>query len=199
MDDELQTPSVAETPVSQTVTTPKKSGGKKSLAVLLVLLLVVAAAGGVYYWQSKKTKEATAQVQKLNAQITELNKQLADAKAAESKSTTEADTKSTSTDDLVLAAAEAYCEAGVDPTTKKALVFTAGTTGTSQKKVVYSVDKVFARVNAGCSNSSEVTAESGSGSLYTLKFVNNDWVVVYKGQMASEEATKLYDIPTTFN
>ncbi len=198
MDDELENQAAAQSAgVTPITPVPQKSGGKGKgvLKVLLVLVLIAGAAYGVYYWQNQKVKSANAQVQQLNSQVSDLNKQVADAKAAASKSSSSSSsTKTTTTDDAVLAAAKAYCEASVDPTTKKALVFTAGTMGTDKKVVMYSTDKTFAQLTATCNNGSK-----SASTPYTLKKVNDTWVVVQASEGPDPDATKLYNIPTTFN
>jgi flagellar basal body-associated protein FliL len=188
---------VAPAPVVQApVVSPKRS--KKGLLVtLLVILLLAGVGGGVYYWQHQKVSDLEATVTRLNTEVAGLNGQLKTSKTTAAKDSS-ASSKAVvlSTDEQVLAAVKNYCNANVDPATKQALVLKVGTAGDSQKQVLYSADKNFAYVNAVCSKDGTT---DGSGSAYYLKKVNDTWVFLYRGQMASPEYTTQYNIPADFN
>ena len=177
----------------------KRSAGgmlKKLLMFVVLLVLIGGAAGGTYYWQHKKVMATRAQVQGLNKQVTDLqgqvttltadNKKMMDAAAA---------VKTPTTDELVITAVTNYCQAQVDPTSAKALVYIQGTSGADKKKVLYSTDKKFAEVNAGCA-ATATTADTGKN--YILKYSGTSWVVIDSGTQASATATKLFNIPTDF-
>lgn len=177
------------------VNQPKKGGPLKViLTVLLGIVLVVAAAGGVYYWQQQKVKQQANQIQNLNGQINTLQGQVNDLEAAAKKA---AATTTVSTDDLVIAAAKASCQAAVDPSTYKALIYTQGTVGTTNKKVTYASDKTYALTTANCGQTAN---QANSTKSYYLKLSGSNWVVIYAGTTAPDSTTvKNYAIPTTFN
>jgi len=165
-----------------------------------VLALVLVVSGGVYFWQHDKVTKSNSQSNSLSNEIADLKQQLSKAEQAskDTKTTDVADTVPavSSSDDQVLAAVKAYCNANVDPATKKPLVLKVGTAGQNQKQVLYSADKNFAYVNAVCSQDGTT---DGSGAAYYLKHVNDSWVFLYRGQMSSPEYTKQFDIPAEFN
>lgn len=177
----------------------KKHRGGRGKVVLLILLALVVLGGttyGVYYWQHREVKKANARISELNNEVTQLQGQVdtleADAQNLEKEVTAET---AVNTDDAVVAAAQASCQATLDPATNQALVFTVGTIGTAKKKVVYSADKNFASLTATCGTA----AAPGASQTYYIKNVNGAWVVVYKGTTADAATIKLYGIPTAFN
>ncbi|GEM_PF-2989653 len=195
--DPAQTTAEPVTPPADLPTKPKfKLKINKVVLLVLFALIVLAAAGGVYHWQHSQVTQALANYKTVSDGNTTLRLQLthllaANQTAAPSPTVAAAPT----TDELVLAAVKNYCNANVDPTTKKALVLKVGKAGTSQKQVLYSADKNFAYVNAICSKDG---AAGGSSAAYYLKKANDSWVFLYRGQAASPEYTTLYNIPADF-
>ncbi len=178
----------------------KRSSKGLLIAALSVVLLVAAVGAGVYYWQHQKVADLETSTKSLNTKVAALDKQLAAALSAQVTAGTDTSSGASpivlSTDDQVITAVKNYCNANVDASTKKPLVLTVGTAGPAQKRVLYSSDKLFAYVNAVCSN--DGTTE-GSGAAYYLKKVNDTWVFLYRGQMASPDYTVQFNIPATFN
>jgi len=168
----------------------------KIVLLVVFVLLVVAAAGSVYYWQHGQVTQAQANYKTVSDGNTTLRLQLTHLQlAGQTTATSPTAAAAPTTDELVLAAVKNYCNANVDPTTKKALVLKVGKAGTSQKPVLYSTDKNFAYVNAVCSKDG---ATDGSGAAYYLKKVNDSWVFLYRGQAARPEYTAQYNIPADF-
>ncbi len=206
-----QAPMVTPTPAPQVdpfkpdAPSPVKGGSGKSrksrggLKVFMLILLVLVLLGGVgygtFYWQHQHVDRLIAQRGELNKEIADLNAHMAEMEAENAKLTKEVPTTLT-TDEQVIAAVKAYCEAGVDPTTAKSLVYIQGTMGPSKKKILYSTDKKYAEVNAGCA-ATATTADGGKN--YILKYSDNTWVVIDSGTQANATTTKLYNIPVTFN
>lgn len=176
---------------------------KKVLIAVLIALLLIAIAAGIYVWQHQKVKirDLQGNVTSLSTKVDSLNKQIT---ATATTDTSKKDTTSpvqtapatVSSDDQVIAVVKNYCNANVDPDTKKPLVVNIGKAGADQKKVLYSADKNFAYVNAICSK--DGTTEN-SGSAYYLKKVNDTWVFLYRGQMANPDYTAQFNIPRDFN
>lgn len=167
----------------------KKGGkGKKFVWFLVTLLLAAGAAYGAYAYQQQ-------QIDKKQAANAALTKQLAAANAENEtlKADAEKAADAPTTDEEVLAAVKAYCQAAVDPTTKKALVYTAPT---GEKKVLYSVsDKNFATVTAVCGT----TADSKDpAKTYYVKLSGETWTVLYGATTADATLTKTYAIPADF-
>ncbi len=195
------TPPVQEDPfkpdVPVTPTPPPakaKKGGHKFLKALLMIFVVLALAGaagyGVFYWQHQHVDRLIAQRGELESQITDLQTQNAALKADNDKLTK--DTTQPTADELVIKSTTAYCQAQVDPTTAKALVYTQGTSGTDKKKVLYSTDKNYASVTATCAT----TANAANASkTYYLKQADGNWVVLYGGTATDPAMVKLYNIP----
>lgn len=174
-------PIVPPTPVK------KKGGkGKKFLMFLLVLLLLGGVGYGVYYWQHQQVDKLAKENAALTARVIELQNQV--------NSMTEEETATEPTaDELAIAATTAYCQAGLDPATQKAFVYTQGTSGAEKKKVVYATNNTFAMVNAACT----ATAAGAEGNYknYYLKLSGDEWVVLTSGQTADAAAVKAYGIP----
>lgn len=170
--------------------TPKESSSKKSIYIISAILLISILSASIYIWQQRK-------ITNLNVKITDLNKQISGADKESTTNTTSV-TKSEvlSTDEQVLAAVKAYCNANVDQTTKQPLVLTVGKAGPNQKQVLYSSDKLFAYVNAICNKDGST---EGSGSAYYLKKVNETWIFLYRGQESSPEYSAQFNIPSVFN
>lgn len=167
----------------------KRGKGRTFLKILLVLLLIGGVGYGVYYWQNQQVKEANQKAAAAQAQVVALQKENDDLKA----NSTEA--AEVSTDDQVIAAATDQCQAAVDPTTKKALVFTISTQGAEKKKVLYSSDKKFAKVTGVCA-----TSDKGETETYYIKYSGSTWQVIYVGTAAPDkDVTDAYAIPTTFS
>jgi uncharacterized protein HemX len=169
------------------------------LNLAMCLVVVIAAIAGVYFWQHQKVTNAETQNKALSAllmatrtQNQELQMQVTDAKKDAAAKTD--DTKPMTADELVTAAVKNYCNAMVDAK-KQPLVLTMGTS--KGKAVLYSADKNFAYVNAACVGKGEST--DGESQAYYLKKVNDTWIVLYRGQAASDTYTTLFNIPTTFN
>jgi len=155
---------------------------------LLAVVVVLVGLAGWKVWDNQQNKEKSPKspsASTSSAQVT-----------AQDSTNTTTSTTTITTDEQVIAALKAYCNANVDPVTTKALVLTVGKAGASQKQVLYSSDKNFAYVNAVCST--DGTTE-GSGSAYYFKLVNDTWVFLYRGQESSEEYTKQFNIPSEFN
>lgn len=80
-------PSGAPEPIdvssTNTMQLPKRNGGKIALLVVLAVVLVAASVGGVWYYMNNKAKQeksqTQAQIDQLNAQIADLQKQLDEA------------------------------------------------------------------------------------------------------------------------
>ncbi|MEI7683169.1 MAG: hypothetical protein WCJ24_02625 [Candidatus Saccharibacteria bacterium] len=186
-----------DAPISNTtVMKPKRSGkGKKFGLFLLVIALIAATGYGVYYWQHQQVDKLAKQVQGLTAYVTELNTQIdtLNANAEKAKTAAVAATVAPTTDQQVITAVQDYCQAQVDPTTAKALVFVQPT---ATKKVLYSTDKKFTTVSAVCGTTA---ATKDPAKTYYAKLSDKTWIVMYAGTTADATATKLYNIPTTFN
>ena len=176
----------------------KKSGGHKGLKVLLIVVLILGLFGavgyGTFYWQHQHVDRLIAQRGELQKQIADQQAHMTEMEAENAKLTKEVAVTPT-TDELVITATTDYCQAAVDPTTAKALVYTQGTSGTAKKKVLYSADKKFATVTAVCAPTANAKDPSKT---YYLKYSGKDWVVLYAGTAADATATKLYNIPTKF-
>lgn len=163
-----------------------ESGIAHIAAIVVVVVFVAIGVVGWKVWDNQKSSDT-----KKNTAATTTGS--AKKETSNSTSTDKADaTPAATTDEQVIAAVKAYCNASIDPTTKKPLVLKVGTAGASQKQVLYSSDKNFAYVNAVCST--DGTTE-GSGSAYYLKKIDGSWVFIYRGQMPSEEYTAKFNIP----
>ncbi len=96
-----------------------------------------------------------------------------------------------STDGAVIAAAKASCEAAADS------ILQLGTQGPDQKKVMYSADKQFARINAACPKRGGGAA--GFFVTYILKNIDSKWQVIDNGTMSDPAKVKQYNIPNDFS
>lgn len=182
-------------PLSPAPPRKKQSGkGKKVLLILLVVALIAAVGGGVYYWQNRQVKEANARNQELTNQVAQLQEQVNKLEGTEQELEQEvADETAVTTDDEVIAAAKAYCQASVDPANQQAHVFTV-VNSAGDKKVLYSADKGFATVNATCGT----TAAPGATQTYYVKDSGGVWTIIHAGTL-TQAVTTQYNIPTTFN
>lgn len=169
--------------------------GKKFLLFLLFVLLLGGVGYGVYYWQHQQVDSLAKQNQGLTAEVAALKTEVSNLKSEEAATEAEVETAPTA-DDLVMAEAKAYCEATIDPTSKKALVYTQGTSGTDKKKVLYSADKTFATTTAVCATSANTTDPA---KVFYLKKVGETWVVLYSAATPDAAMTTKYGIPATFN
>lgn len=171
-----------------------KKGGHKFLKALLLIVIVLALSGaagyGVFYWQHQHVDRLIAERGDLESQITDLQTQNATLKADNEK-IAKASTQPTA-DELVIKSTTAYCQAQVDPTSAKALVYTQGTSGTDKKTVLYSTNKNFAAVTATCATAANA---AGASKTYYLKVVDGNWVVLYGGTAVDPAMVKLYNIP----
>lgn len=168
----------------------KNESGIAHIAAIVVVVVIMAVGFvGWKVWDNRSDSKSTRPSSNQSS-----------SKVAEEETTNDNDSDdpapAPTSDEQVIAAVKAYCNASVDPATKQPLVLTVGTAGASQKQVLYSADKNFAYVNAVCSK--DGTTE-GSGSAYYLKKVNDTWVFLYRGQMVSQEYTEQFDIPSEFN
>lgn len=179
-------PFKADPPVVPSTPVKKKRGGafKKLLVILLILVLIGGVGYGVYYWQQQ-------QVDKLTKQNAALTAELATTKADAAKAESEEEPVQLTADEQVIAVVKARCEASLDETTKKPLVYIQGTT--KDKKVTYSTDKTFAYVNSSCGMSATDTSATARATY--LKSVNGNWVFLYSGQSADATLNKLYGVP----
>lgn len=159
-------------------------------AVEAILLLVILGLVGFVGWYVYDSGQKTSEDTKSSTSTVDKSKEVAETSEKVTKS------KAASSDEQVIATVKAWCSANVDPATKKPFVLTVGKAGEAQKQVLYSADKNFAYVNAVCTTNG--TTE-GSGSAYYLKKVNDTWVYLYRGQMASPEYTEQFGIPSDFN
>jgi hypothetical protein len=177
---------------------PKKRGGKgKKLGLVLLVLALMAVTGyGVYYWQHQQVDKLAKQTQGLTAYVAVLNAKVDSLNAEKAKTTKAVVVTAPTTDEQVIGAVKAYCQAQVDPTTKKALVFTATLSQPSKKAILYSTDKNFASMTANCG---ATATTPDSNKVYYLKLSGASWVVLYGGTMANPDMVKLYNIPATFN
>src|SRR5690606_12002251 len=109
-----------------------------------------ATGGGVYFWQEQRVNEANQRNQQLTNQVASLQEQVNKLEATEQGLEQEvADEAAPPTDDQVVNAAKAYCQASVDPANRQAHVFTL-VDSAGGKRVLYSADKDFATVTATC-------------------------------------------------
>lgn len=159
-----------------------KSSGNSKVWMIIAIIAILALIGSLAYGYIR--------INNLNKKINGLqdkNKILEDSvKIANEKLKT---TSAQESDEAqVLAEAKAMCEAGVSPTTTKALVFRVG-----ENKVTFASNKQFARINAGCT---ETATSEGPGALYTLKKVDDKWLVVIVGNGPDPAKEKLYAIPS---
>lgn len=184
-------PFKADPPIVPPVTTSKAGKGGKGkiiLMVILVLLLVGGVGYGVYYWQQQQVSKLQGENTSLSAELTTTKAKVTELEKAQEEAGTEP-----TTDELVIASVTSYCQAGVDPTSKKALVFTQGTAGAEKKKVLYSADKNFAYVNAACTTAATDKPADFKG--YYVKLSGTEWVTLYGAQEADTTLTKTYAIP----
>lgn len=193
MDNQQNTTQQAPISQNSNLGQPQKSKKKKVALFSFLVALVLAAFGGLYYWQNSINQDLQSQLDASKAEIIKIQQSSPEVVSEMPKNTP---TEAPTTDEQVLAAVKAYCNAAVDPATKQALVLKVGTAGENQRKVLYSSDKNFAYVNAVCSK--DGTTE-GSGSAYYLKKVNDTWIVLYRGQMTSPQMTTQFNIPSEFN
>lgn len=179
-------------PMPQTMKKKRRGGKfKKFLLFVLILALLGGVGYGVYYWQHQQVDKLAKENAALSVQVA-ANQAKVNELEAEAKKVAVVPTS----DEQIIAATTAYCQAQIDPATKKALVYTQGTSGTDKKKVLYSADKNFAFVNAACT--SATTDKEADFQGYYLKLVGTDWVVLYAGKTADATKTSLYAIPTDF-
>lgn len=172
----------------------KRGGkGKKVLLFLLILILLGGVGYGVYYWQHQQVDTLAKQNQGLTAEVAALKTEVVNLKE---ESAAEAEVVVPTADELVMASAKVACEATIDPTSKKALVYTQGTSGADKKKVLYSADKTFATTSAVCATSATSTDPA---KVFYLKKVGEAWVVLYSGTTADAAMTTKYGIPAVFN
>lgn len=163
-----------------------QSGIAHLAVILAVVVLVAIGFVGWKVWDNNKSSDSKKNTSTATTDSTKKS-------TTNTTSTDKSDVTPVATsDEQVLAAVKAYCNAMVDPSTKKPMVLKIGTAGVSQKQVLYSSDKNFAYVNAVCS--ADGTTE-GSGSAYYLKKMGGSWVFIYRGQMPSEEYTAKFNIP----
>lgn len=185
-------PFQADPPIVPPTNTGSSKGsggkGKKIVAILLVLLLIGAVGFGVYYWQQQNVDKLQKENAALSAELATSKAKVTELEKAQAKAGTEP-----TTDELVITSVTSYCQSAVDPTTKKALVYTQGTAGADKKKVLYSSDKNFAYVNAACTTATTDKTTDFKG--YYVKLSGNEWVVLYGAQEADATLTKTYAIP----
>lgn len=173
----------------------KSHKGLKVFLIIVVLLALMGGGGyGIFYWQHQHVDRLIAQRGELNKEIADLNAHMAEMEAENAKLTKEVPVALTA-DELVIKTVTADCQANLDPTTKKALVYTAGT---GQKKVLYSSDKSFALTYGFCEKTTHDPAQQkGVPGIY-LKNVGGTWVILTTSMPLTAQETALYGIPTKF-
>jgi outer membrane murein-binding lipoprotein Lpp len=73
-------PETIDVSSTNTMQLPKRNGGKVVLLIVLAIMLIAASIGGVWYYMNNKAKQeksqTQAQIDQLNAQVADLQKQL---------------------------------------------------------------------------------------------------------------------------
>jgi cell division protein FtsL len=185
-------PDAPTAPTSKPVKTKKSRKGLKVFLLIVVALALMGAGGyGIFYWQHQHVDRLIAQRSELEQQIADQQAHMAEMEAENAKLTKEVPTTPT-TDELVITAVTDYCQAGVNPAnSKEALVYLPSPAG--NKKVLYTADKQFAQLTAACVTKS-TTSLDGS-TQYFVKHSGSSWVVVARGALGDAALIKLYNLP----